>query len=52
MQVYVLNSLEKEDLLQLMERAIATDMYLKQRAIELKETTALMRFPVAMPENC
>lgn len=44
MQVYVLNSLEKEDLLQLMERAIATDMYLKQRAIELKETTALMRF--------
>ena len=44
MQVYVLNSLEKEDLLQLMERAIATDIYLKQRTIGLKETTALMRF--------
>ena len=44
MQVYVLNSLDKEDLQQLLERAIANDVYLKRRKIELKETTSLMRF--------
>lgn len=44
MQVYVLNSLEKEDLLALADRAIRQDSYLKDRNIELKETTALLRF--------
>lgn len=44
MQVYVLNSLEKDDLLKLLDRAIKTDVILKQRTIELKETTAMLRF--------
>lgn len=44
MQVYVLNSLGKEDLLKLLERAIKTDVLLSKRHIELKETTALLRF--------
>jgi putative ATPase len=44
MQVYVLNSLEKDDLLKLLDRAIKTDTILKQRDIELKETTAILRF--------
>lgn len=44
MQVYVLNSLEKDDLLKLLERAIRKDTMLSRRNIELKETTAMMRF--------
>ena len=44
MQVYVLNSLEKDDLLKLLDRAIKTDTLLSQRDIELKETTAILRF--------
>ena len=44
MQVYVLNSLEKDDLLKLLDRAIKTDVILKERDIELKETTAILRF--------
>ena len=43
-QLYVLKSLEKEDLLQLLERAITTDIILKERHIELKETDAILRF--------
>lgn len=43
-QLYVLKSLEKEDLLQLLNRAITTDTILKQRHIELKETSALLRY--------
>ena len=43
-QLYVLKSLEKEDLLELLERAISTDTVLKERKIELKETTAMLRF--------
>lgn len=43
-QLYVLKSLEKEDLLQLLQRALTTDMVLKERLIEVKETTALMRY--------
>lgn len=43
-QLYVLKSLEKEDLMALLERAINTDDYLKQRNIELRETEAMMRF--------
>ena len=44
MQVYVLNSLGKDDLLKLLDRAIRTDVILRERRIELKETTALLRF--------
>ena len=43
-QLYVLKSLEKDDLLQLLDRAIHTDLILKEKQIELKETGALLRF--------
>src|SRR5574344_1308190 len=43
-QLYVLKSLEKEDLLQLLQRALTTDVILRERPIEVKETTALMRY--------
>lgn len=43
-QLYVLKSLEKEDLLQLLERAVTTDIILKEYHIELRETNALLRF--------
>ena len=43
-QIYVLKSLEKEDLLKLLDRAIHTDNILKEREIELKETGALLRY--------
>ena len=43
-QLYVLKTLEKDDLLQLLNRAITTDVLLKERHIELKETGALLRF--------
>ena len=43
-QLYVLKSLEKDDLLQLLRRAITTDVILKERKIELKETGALLRY--------
>lgn len=43
-QLYVLKSLEKEDLLELLQRALSTDIVLKERAIELKETNAMLRY--------
>lgn len=43
-QLYVLKSLEKEDLLSLLQRAIETDIYLKTRDIQLEETEALLRY--------
>jgi putative ATPase len=43
-QLYVLKSLEKDDLLQLLDRALHTDVILKERQIELKETDAMLRF--------
>ena len=43
-QIYVLKSLEKDDLLQLLERAITKDVYLKEMDITLQETDALLRF--------
>lgn len=43
-QLYVLKSLEKEDLQKLLERAITKDLILKERKIELKETDALLRY--------
>ena len=42
-QVYILNSFTKEDLEQLLHRAIATDTYLQKKDIELEETEALLR---------
>jgi putative ATPase len=41
-QVYVLKALEEKDLVQLLETAIIKDELLKQKNIELKETTALL----------
>lgn len=43
-QLYVLKSLEKEDLLELLHNAIAKDAILKEKNIELKETDAMLRF--------
>ena len=43
-QLYVLKPLEKEDLMQLLERAVSQDSELKQRHIVLKETGAMMRY--------
>ena len=43
-QLYVLKPLEASDLLQLLERAITTDVELRQRHIELKETGAMLRY--------
>ncbi len=43
-QVYVLKAFEKDDLLQLLNRAITTDTELKKLQIEVKETGALLRF--------
>ena len=43
-QLYVLKSLEKEDLLELLRNAIQRDVYLKEKDIELKETDAMLRY--------
>lgn len=43
-QLYVLKSLDKDDLLQLLDRAIHTDVMLLERHIELKETAAMIRY--------
>jgi putative ATPase len=43
-QVYVLKHLEEADLVQLVEKAITEDEFLKTRKITLKETDALIRF--------
>lgn len=43
-QLYVLKSLEKEDLLELLHNAIAKDTYLKEKRITLKETDAMLRY--------
>ena len=43
-QLYVLKSLEKEDLLELLQNAILIDVYLKEKNIELKETDAMLRY--------
>ena len=42
-QVYVLKSLEKEDLLSLLDRALKEDEVLKERKIKVEETDALLR---------
>ncbi len=43
-QVYVLKSLEKADMLELLNRAINNDVVLKERNIELREPDALLRY--------
>jgi putative ATPase len=43
-QVYVLESLGKDDLLELLDRAITTDVELKERNIKLAETDAMLRY--------
>lgn len=43
-QLYILKSLDKKDLEKLLQRAVTTDVELKQLDIKLEETAALMRF--------
>lgn len=43
-QLYVLKSLEKEDLLGLLYNALSRDIYLKEKDVELKETDAMLRY--------
>ena len=43
-QLYVLKSLEKEDLLELLNSALTRDVYLKEKNIELVETDAMLRY--------
>lgn len=43
-QLYVLKPLEKEDLVQLLNRAVTTDVELSKLNIQLKETEALLRY--------
>lgn len=43
-QLYVLKSLDKKDLEELLHRALTQDIELKKKHIELQETGALMRF--------
>lgn len=43
-QLYVLKSLEKDDLLQLLHRAIETDEVLKTKHITLQESGAILRY--------
>lgn len=42
-QVYILNSFGKDELNRLLERAIATDTYLRKKHITLEETEALLK---------
>lgn len=43
-QVYILKSLEKDDLLKIVSLALAKDSYLKTRDIRIQESEALLRF--------
>ncbi len=43
-QVYVLKSLEKKDLQELLDRIVQQDVYLKTRTFDIQETEALFRF--------
>ena len=43
-QTFVLKSLERDDLLKLIDRALTTDVELKHKKIEMKETAALLRY--------
>ena len=43
-QVYVLKSLDKEDLLELLHRALTEDEYIRSLGLEVKDTDALLRY--------
>ena len=43
-QLYILRSLDKSDLLELLDRAIREDYYLKDKPITVRDTDALLRF--------
>ncbi len=43
-QLYVLRSLEKDDLLKLLHQALTRDVILKEKKIELAETDAMLRY--------
>ena len=43
-QLYVLKSLEKEDLLELLHHAVEKDVILREKHIELRETDAMLRY--------
>ena len=43
-QLYVLKSLEKDDLLELLHNAINKDAFLKDKKVKLKETDAMLRY--------
>lgn len=43
-QVYVLKSLEKDELLELLDHAIHDDAYLREREVDIQETEALLRY--------
>lgn len=43
-QLYVLKSLEKDDLLELLRQAVSRDTVLRERQIELRETDAMLRY--------
>ena len=43
-QVYVLKSLDKEDLLELLNRVLTKDEYIRNLGLEVKETEALLRY--------
>jgi putative ATPase len=43
-QVYVLKSLEKSELLELLDKAMNKDSYLKKTKIKIKESEAILRF--------
>ena len=43
-QVYVLKSLDKDDLLELLNRALTQDEYIRSLGLEVKDTEALLRY--------
>lgn len=43
-QVYILNALGKEDLLKVLDRALANDSWLKQKNVQIEESDALLAF--------
>ena len=43
-QVYVLKSLDKDDLMELLNRALYQDEYIKSLGLQVKETEALLRY--------
>ncbi|MBQ3998450.1 MAG: replication-associated recombination protein A [Paludibacteraceae bacterium] len=43
-QVYVLKSLEKNDLLELLHRALTQDEYIRSLGLEIKDTEAILRY--------